>query len=251
MMDKIIEVDHLSFVYPNGKTVLNDVSFSFEKEQIWGIIGASGCGKSTLCLCLSGIIPHSMKGKMKGDVCIAGSNTRNTSLAQLVPKVGIVFQDPDTQLFCPTVEDEVAFGPENLCVPPQEIRARVDKVLSIVGLQSERYKNPNQLSGGQKQLVALASVLSLNPEILIFDEIMPRLDTAARKRIEALIMKLKAEGKTIIMVEHDLGQFLQVIDGGIILEKGQIVYQGKDREILAEKAVKKAIFNLDKGRHDL
>ncbi len=231
-MQQIIEVQNLSFAYPNRGQVLKDISFCVPKGQIVGLIGASGCGKSTLCLCLAGIIPHSIKGKMKGKIWIDSKDVMDCTLPQLAQKIGMVFQDPDTQLFCPTVEDELAFAPENLCIPPGEIQQRVSKTLKMIDIEHLRYRNPSQLSGGEKHLVALGAVLTLDPDILIFDEVMPRLDEAGKSKIEQVIMQLKSQGKTIVMVEHHPGYFLHMIDRGIVLENGKIIYQGLEKETI-------------------
>ncbi len=199
-----VEVKNLSFKYNNSdKYVLNDINFSVNSGETIAITGQSGCGKSTLCNCICGIIPRLYKGEMSGEVLIFGENIKNLSIADTVTKIGIIFQNPSTQLFSPTIEDELAFGPENLCVDREEIGIRIDRILKTINMEKYRYDNPNNLSGGQQQLIAIASVLMLNPSILICDEIMSWIDDEGKEIIKGVLLKLKDEGKTIIMVDHD------------------------------------------------
>lgn len=201
---KAIEVNNLSFKYPDSKEyIFENVSFSLDSGESLAVLGPSGCGKSTLCLCISGLIPRVYPGNLSGQVLIYGQNIRDLSLAQTVSKLGIIFQNPATQLFSPTIEDELAFGPENLCLDREEIGLRIEKILKTINMESYRFDNPNSLSGGQQQLIAIASVLMLNPEIIICDEIMSWIDDEGKEIIKKVLESLKEEGKTIIMVDHD------------------------------------------------
>ncbi|ACB83932.1 energy-coupling factor ABC transporter ATP-binding protein [Natranaerobius thermophilus] len=215
-----VEINNLGFRFPsNSSDLLQNINLKVKEGEVLAIVGLSGCGKSTLCYCISGIIPLIKQGVMEGEVLINGRSTQELSLSQIATNLGIVFQNPETQLFSPTVEDEIAFGPENLCFARDAIEKRVDESLKKVGMEQQRYKNPHHLSGGQKQLIALASVLSLNPKILIFDEAMSKLDPDGKKMIKDLIIDLKNEGRTIIMVEHDMANLniadrVKLLDGG-------------------------------------
>lgn len=198
-----IEVKNLSFKYKNMKeNILNHVNFQVKAGETVAIIGQSGCGKSTLCNCLCGLIPKVYAGELSGDVFIYGENIKNLSHAEIVRRIGIIFQNPATQLFSPTIEDELAFGPENLCIDREEIDFRMKKILKAINMEEYRYDNPNNLSGGQQQLIAIASVLMLKPSILICDEIMSWIDKEGKEIIKNLLLKLKDEGKTIILVDH-------------------------------------------------
>ncbi|NLM51583.1 MAG: ABC transporter ATP-binding protein [Firmicutes bacterium] len=223
-----IEVKNLSFQYEkNTRKILDNLELTVAAGEIVAIVGLSGIGKSTLCYCLSGIIPHVYGGIMTGHVYLNGRDTRDLTLPQIATTLGIVFQNPDNQLFSFTVEDEVAFGPENLCLPPEEIECRVTDALEKVGMLKFRHANPQQLSGGQRQLIALASVLSLQPEILIFDEAMSQIDRRGKKMILEMMLKLKAEGRTIVMIEHDL-ENLFVADRVLVLKDGRLApFAGK------------------------
>lgn len=200
----VVEVNNLSFKYKNAKEkTLDNVNLKVNQGEILALLGASGCGKSTLCNCICGLIPNVYTGEYCGEVKIFGQNIKSMTLAQVATKVGIIFQNPATQLFSHTIEDELAFGPENLCVERNEIGSRIDNVLKIINMEQYRYENPNKLSGGQQQLIAIASVLMLNPPILICDEIMSWIDGNGKKAIKNLLVKFKEQGKTIIMVDHD------------------------------------------------
>lgn len=218
---KTVAVENLSYCYQAERAqVLRNLSFEAGPEEILVLTGLSGCGKTTLCYCLSGIIPHCQGGIMTGNVFIRGRNTRQSSLARLAPEVGMVFQNPDSQLFSPTVEDEIAFAPENMCLPPVRIQERVDYVINLLGIGALRGANPCQLSGGEKHLVALAAVLSLDPPVLVLDEVMSQLDYSGKKKVAQALRKLRQQGKTIITVEHDL-ETISFADRRMILEQGE------------------------------
>lgn len=215
-----LEVRDLWYRYPgSGEDVLRGVNLTVEPGEVLAVVGLSGSGKSTLCYCLSGIVPHIYSGNMRGEVLIKGTPTTSMKIPQIATRLGIVFQEPDTQLFSPTVEDEVVFGPENLCLPREEIGERLKTALKQVGMEEFRLSSPNQLSGGQKQLIALASVLSLDPEILIFDEAMSQIDAQGKEAIKEAVSGLRNRGKTVVMIEHDLDN-LDVADRVLLLREG-------------------------------
>jgi energy-coupling factor transport system ATP-binding protein len=229
----VVTVQNLSFVYPCGTTVLRDISFEIKAGEIFVIAGLSGCGKTTLCHILCGIIPNSIGGTLTGTVSVAGCN--GNSFAETALHVGLVFQDSDAQLICATVEDELAFGLENLCVEPSEIRARVDKMLRRLGLYERRLLNPAALSGGQKKLVALGSVLILEPKILILDEPMSNLDEEGRSLVRSAIDELHAQGRTLVIVEHDLSLAL-FADKWMLLNNGEVAAIDTPQRLFANKA---------------
>ncbi len=198
----VLEGKNLTFGYED-RPLIENVDIGLSRGECIALTGPSGCGKSTLCYILSGIIPRSINGEYEGDVNIFAKNIKELSLEEITSFIGIVFQNPDSQLFSPTVEDELAFGPENMCLPIDEIKNRIDYALEKVGMEKYRLANPAQLSGGQKQLIALAAVLVLKPEILIFDEALSQLDSEATLMVSKVVEELKKDGKSIIMVEHD------------------------------------------------
>ncbi len=233
-MDAIV-VDHLSYRYQAaGKEILKDISFKVSPGEIVALTGLSGCGKSTLCLCLGGIIPHLLGGDLTGRVLLNGKDTKDYKVAQLALEVGLVFQDPDTQLFAPAVEDEIAFAPENICLPAKEVGRRVNEVLEMLGLSALRQENPSHLSGGQKQLVALGAVLALDPGILVLDEVMAQLDSSARKKIRDILFALRRQGKTILIVEHDL-ETASLADRVLVLEEGLLIRDGQAANVMEER----------------
>ena len=200
-----IEVRNLNFKYKDGEPyILENINFRVKKGETIGISGKSGIGKSTLCKCICGIIPKLQKGRMSGEVFLLNENISDKSISEIVKKVGIVFQNPVTQLFSPTIEDELVFGPENLCIPRDEIEVRLQNILKILDIEKFRYKNPNGLSSGQQQLVAIGAVLMMEPQIYIFDEILSFVDKKAKIRVVDIIKQLKEREKTIVMVDHDI-----------------------------------------------
>lgn len=202
---KAVEIINLKFKYKNSSNlILNNINLEIESGEITAIVGKSGSGKTTLCKCICGLISKDKYSDFNGKVILFNNNISHMDLDQLVTTVGIIFQNPSTQLFSPTIEDELAFGPENLCIHREEIGRRMDRILKIIGMEDHRYDNPNNLSGGQQQLIALGSVLMMEPKILVCDEIMSWVDDNGRKAIRRILLDLKEQGKTIIMVDHKM-----------------------------------------------
>lgn len=228
-------VEGLAYTYgTGGKPALQEITFKAGAGEALGIIGLNGSGKTTLSYCLCGIIPHYLKGVMEGTVLVNGKNTRETPLSELTSEIGIVLQDPNVQILMPTVEDDLAFALENHNLPPGEIRETVDRVMETAGITALKDENPNNLSGGEKQLVALATVLALNPSIIVFDESLSMLDEQARRRIVSVMRKLKQGGATLVVIDHTF-QGLQVCDQVFLLEAGRIVRRGPKDSILEDK----------------
>ncbi|WP_312644680.1 ABC transporter ATP-binding protein [Hydrogenoanaerobacterium sp.] len=213
-----VEVTRLSLSYGQRK-IFSEISFSANRGDIVGICGQSGSGKSSLLHCLCGIIPRFIPAETAGLVKILGCNLAEMSMAEVSTKIGMVFQNPETQVFMPTVEDEIAFGLENLCIAPQEIERRIDWALHCVGLSGHRGAKPALLSGGQKQLVALACALSMDASVLLFDEALAFVDAQGRKKLLPILKSLAQNGKTIIMVDH-MDENLQICNRIIRLENG-------------------------------
>lgn len=200
---KAIEISKLSFRYKGSeKPVFKDIDLDVEEGIITAVVGKSGCGKSTLLRCIAGLCPRVYQGELEGTISIFGESIAGISHVSLSTIVGIVFQNPATQLFSPTIEDELAFGPENLCIPREEIGNRMNDVLRIIGLEKNRNLNPANLSGGQQQLVAIGSVLTMKPRILLCDEILSWLDNEGRKAVKDLLIELRNQGTTILLADH-------------------------------------------------
>ena len=200
---KALQARSLSFAY-DETPLFSGVSFALEEGEWIAVTGKSGSGKSTLCLLASGVIPRSLDvGKVGGEVLLFGENVADLPLAKTASRLGLVLQEPDSQLFSPLVEDEIAFGPENLCLPRDEIGERIERALRLTGMNAKRMADTDALSGGQKQLIALAAVLAMEPRVLILDEAFAMLDEAAEEQMLQVLRCLKAQGTAILTVEHE------------------------------------------------
>jgi energy-coupling factor transport system ATP-binding protein len=200
------------------------------------VLGPSGCGKSTLGLCLNGAIPHAIEGSLSGHVRVGGRDSRDASMAEMAQRVGVVFQDPEAQFCMLTLEDEVAFGLENLAVPRADMNARIDEALDWVGLRHRRLDLIEHLSGGQKQRLALACVLAQRPKVLVFDEPTAQLDPAGAAEVIALLAGLRWRGDhALVIIEHRLDDLMPLIDDVVVLSQaGEMVVHGPPRRVLAD-----------------
>jgi energy-coupling factor transport system ATP-binding protein len=234
-----IEVADLSFRYRGRKRpALTGVFFGVRPGETLLILGPSGGGKSTLALCLNGLIPHSVGGELSGQVKVAGRDVASKPVADLARTVGLVFQDPDAQFCMVRVDDELAFGLENLRVPPAEMGPRLRQALATVGLPGTERARIDRLSGGTRQRVALASVLAMEPSILVFDEPTSNLDPAGAEEVFAVIARLKAAGgRTIVLIEHRLDELMGLVDRVLVLgPTGSPLAFGPPAEVLEAHA---------------
>ncbi|MGQ9514234.1 MAG: energy-coupling factor ABC transporter ATP-binding protein [Thermoproteota archaeon] len=236
-----LNVKDLTFTYAgNDFPSLSGINMKVEEGEFVLITGPSGCGKSTLCKSFVGLVPHSYPGKMEGDVEIFGVSVKDKPVSEIATKASLVFQDPENQLFTLSVENDVAFGPENLALPRDEIRERVDWSIGAVRIHDLRYRAPFELSGGQQQRAAIASILAMKPMLLIFDEPTAFLDPVSAKNLFELINSLKQELKiTVILVEHRLDMAATLATRIIILDRGRIVLDGEPRKVLSDKVLMK------------
>ena len=236
-----LNVRNLTFTYDgNDFPSLLDINMKVEEGEFVLITGPSGCGKSTLCKSFVGLVPHSYPGKMEGDVEVFGLSVKERSVSDIATRAGLVFQDPENQLFTLSVENDVAFGPENLALPRAEIRKRVDWSTCAVRIQDLLHRAPFELSGGQQQRVAIASILAMKPTLLIFDEPTAFLDPVSAKSLFELISSLKKElSITVILVEHRLDMVAALATRVIVLDRGRIVLDGEPRKVLSDEALKK------------
>jgi energy-coupling factor transport system ATP-binding protein len=232
----MISVERVTYTYPaSEQPALRDLNFEIAEGAFVGIIGANGAGKSTLCAALTGFVPQHYRGKLEGRITVAGLDTATTPMAELVTHVGLVFQNPFNQLSGAklTVAEEVAFGLENLGVPRDAMHARVKATLELVGLAEMANRSPYELSGGEMQSVALASILVMEPQVLILDEPTAQLDPmGARQVFEAIRAVVNARHSTVVMVEHKVERLAEFADRVLALQDGQIVLDGAPREVL-------------------
>lgn len=234
----IIEVKGLTYYYPgDNNCVLKDISFKVNEGEILGIIGPSGCGKSTLMLALSGLIPHSIKGDMHGKVFINGKDVGKMIMSELSQSIQILFQSPESQLFALNVEDEVTFGLENLNVPWSKIEQKLDYVLKLLDIENIRHRSIEELSSGQKQRVALASILSMEPKILLFDEPTANLDPASIENFKKIINQLKKK-HTIVIIEHNVELIRDITDRIILINEGKLIGEGKPKDVFKSEKYK-------------
>lgn len=236
-----VELRKLCFRYASSeRQALTDISLTVEEGESLLITGPSGCGKSTLARTLMGLIPHSYPGELEGEAYVFGMDVRSTPVSRIATRCGIVFQNPDNQLFTFSVEDDIAFGPENLALPPDEIGRRVDEALRLVRIEHLRYSSPNNLSGGEQQKAAIASILSMKPSLLIFDEPTSMLDPSSSARLIQSIFELKRSledaGRkiTIIIVEHRVDLLLRYLSRIVVVSEGRVVLDGDPLTVLEE-----------------
>lgn len=235
-----ISIHDLHFSYPalgdlDPVPVLKGVDLEVERGEFVSIMGPTGVGKTTLCLALNGIVPQSTGGTIRGEVVVAGLNTRQHPVPELASRVGIVFQDPESQFFNMTVEDEVAFGPESLGFDPREIGERVDWALAVVGMGGHGGRSPFQLSGGEKQRVAIAAILAMTPCVLVLDEPTSGLDPIGKAEVFGVVGELKQrERTTIVMVEQESEKVAEFSDRVVVLRDGKVALADTPDRVFAQ-----------------
>lgn len=225
----MIKVENVSFCYEAGEgAVLRAVSLEVGRGQYVALVGPNGCGKSTLAKHMNGLLSPT-----EGNVWVDGMNTRDRrALREIRRRVGMIFQNPDNQIVGMTVEEDVAFGPENLSLAPAEIRQRVNEALEEVGLAGYARRIPHTLSGGEKQLLSLAGVLAMHPRYIILDEPASSLDFCGRERLFSVLDKLRRRGITIIHITHNMDEITEA-DRVVVMNGGQIVLEGSPREVFS------------------
>ena len=227
-----LRVVDLAFAYPDGHRALDGVDLVIGRGERVALLGPNGAGKTTLVLHLNGVLQPE-----RGSVTVAGLAVAKPSLREIRRRVGIVFQDPDDQLFMPTVRDDVAFGPANLGLRGPELDARVDRALTQVGMRAYADRPPNHLSYGQRRRVAVATVLAMEPEVLVLDEPSSNLDPASRRELAEILGGLDV---TLLMVTHDLPYALELCPRSLVMGEGRIVADGPTVEVLSDDALMRA-----------
>lgn len=232
MVIAAISIEHLSAAYPDGTAVLHDVSLRIERGERVALLGPNGAGKTSLALHLNGILGTSRGSSRTGRIAIDGVEVTASTVREIRRRVGMVFQDPDDQLFTPRVRDDVAFGPANLGLRGDELDARVREALRDVDMLEFIDRQPHHLSFGQKRRVAVATALSMHPDILVLDEPSTNLDPASRRELAEVLLRLDL---TLLMITHDLPYAAELCDRAIILDQGRVVADGVIDTILRDE----------------
>ncbi len=229
----MISVKNLGFIYQNSKTpALDDINVEIQDGDFLGITGTSGAGKTTFTFALNGIIPQKIKGDFFGAVVVDGMDTVEHPAEDFARKIGEVFQDIDSQMVASVVEDEILFGLENFGVPHEEIGGRVDRALKDLGIEDLRDRAISSLSGGQKQKVAIASMLALEPEVIVLDEPTGELDPESSREIFQILTDLnKEKGITVVIVEQKIMLLCEYVKHMMVLDKGHIAFYGTPRDM--------------------
>jgi energy-coupling factor transporter ATP-binding protein EcfA2 len=236
----IVVADNLRYAYPPAvageapEVALRGVSLTIGEGEFVALMGPAGAGKTTFCLALNGIVPHFTGGTIGGRLLVDGADTLSRSVAELARVVGLVFQEPDTQLFNMTVEAEVAFGLESLAFDRCEMAERIAWALARVGLDGQRGRSPHHLSGGQKQRLAIAAVLAMRPRLFVLDEPTAHLDPAGKRELFAVLRELRGQGMTVLLVEQESEWIAEFADRVVVLVEGRIVLEGPPQEIFAD-----------------
>lgn len=233
----VIDVQNVYYFYNNEVPALKNISFRIEANEVVGIIGQNGAGKTTLLKNLLGLLKPS-----KGTILINGKDTKTQTVAQLATSIGFVLQNPDRQLFAETVEQEIAFGPKNLKLPPEEIQRRVEEAMEAVGITRFRHEYPLALSKGDRAKVVIASVLAMQPEIIILDEPTTGQDYEGCRQIMEIVERLHAAGKTILIVTHQMSLVAEYASRTIVLCRGEILLDGPTREVFAQTEILEQTF---------
>lgn len=236
----IIEIKGLHYAYPSPVGdeplwVLRGIDLTVQRGECVGLMGPTGVGKSTLCLALTGIVPQSTGGVIRGEARVLGMDTKHTRVPDLASRVGVVFQDPETQLFNLSVEEEVAFGLENLGWSAQEIGPRINWALKQVGILGLEQRPPAELSGGEKQRLAIASILAMAPEVLVLDEPTANLDPNGKREVREVVRGLKRQrGLTTLVVSQDADWLAEVAERVVVLHEGRVALDGPTEDVLSQ-----------------
>lgn len=236
----IISLKDVSYQYPLEKhEAIKDFSYDFERGTVYGLIGANESGKTTLCNIIRGFIPTLYRGELKGEILINNKNISDYSLGELSEIIGYSFQNPFSQIsgVKDNVYEEIAFGMENIGMQREDMIKKVDELVEMFNLEKLVNKNPYELSGGQKQRVSLASVIALNPEIIILDEPTSQLDPKSTEDIFNVVNLLKKQGKTIILIEHKIDLIAEYCDNILLMSNGTLAIEGTVSSVLTNPSV--------------
>jgi len=231
-----LELRDVTFTYAGEqRPALDGLTLEVEKGEFVTLLGENGSGKSTVCMLTNGLIPNALRGQLAGSAKVFGFEVREHSVAEFATRVGMVFQEPESQLFCMSVEEEVSFGPENLAVPREQLRERIEWALELVGLKGYNDCSPFSLSGGETERVAIAAALSMRPEMLVLDEPGYALDPVGRQDLYRVLRDLRdRQGMTILLAERDAEELSSFSDRMILMRSGRVVKSGTPKEVLKD-----------------
>ncbi|MEM2942518.1 MAG: ATP-binding cassette domain-containing protein [Candidatus Bathyarchaeia archaeon] len=235
---RVIEAHNLTFTYAGSKKpAILDIDLAVDQGEFVVLTGPSGCGKTTLARCLNGLIPNFYQGELSGSITVLGKDISGLTTSELARKVGFVFQNPENQLFSLSIERDVAFGPENLGLPREETRRRVEWAMEITGISELRDAAPYELSGGQQQRAAIAAVLAMQPEIMVLDEPTSFLDPLSASQILEAVAGLRIETEvTIVLIEHRLDLASKYASRIVVMDQGRVVLDGPPAKVYGEEA---------------
>lgn len=245
----LVTLQNVTYQYPLTESpALKNISLEVNEGEFVAVIGPNGAGKSTLCYTLAGFIPHFFKGELSGSVKVAGIEARNSSLSEWVVNVGLVFQNPFNQISGAkyTVYEEVAFGLENLGIAREEMIRRVEETLEMTGIRHLAKRSPYSLSGGQQQRVALASILVMQPRVLVLDEPTSQLDPIGTREVFGVIREMSRRGMTVILVEHKVEWIAEFADRVMALREGEILLEGAPGQVLTDPSLPARHFGLSR-----
>ena len=245
----IVQLKNVTYRYPTTeKPALRDVNLEVEEGEFVAVIGPNGSGKSTLCYTIAGFVPHFFKGEMAGAVEVAGRDLSTSTLNDWVLTVGLAFQNPFNQISGAkyTVFEEIAFGLENIGVPREEMKVRVQAAMGLTGISDLAERSPYSLSGGQQQRVALTSILVMQPKVLVLDEPTSQMDPVGTRDVFAVVRSLAERGMTVIMAEHKVEWIAQFADRAVALHEGQVLLDGKPAEVLSSDLLPEKGFGISR-----
>src|SRR5512138_558410 len=231
----IVNFKNVTYKYPlTDSPALQNISLQVEEGEFVAVVGPNGAGKSTLCYTIAGFVPHFFKGELTGTVEVDGKNLLNSTLSEWVLNVGLAFQNPFNQISGAkyTVFEELAFGLENIGIPREEMKTRVEEAMALTGIRDLADRSPYSLSGGQQQRVALTSILVMQPKVLVLDEPTSQMDPIGTREVFSVIRTLAEQGMTVVLVEHKVEWIAEFADRVVALYQGQILLEGKPQEVL-------------------
>jgi energy-coupling factor transport system ATP-binding protein len=230
-----VNLQNVTYKYPLTKTpALQNISLQVNQGEFVAVVGPNGAGKSTLCYTLAGFAPHFFKGEISGTVDVAGKESSKSTLDEWVLNVGLAFQNPFNQISGAkyTVFEEIAFGLENIGLPREEMKPRVEEAMALTGISDLAERSPYSLSGGQQQRVALTSILVMRPKLLVLDEPTSQMDPIGTREVFGVVRKMAEQGMTVVMVEHKVEWIAHFADRVVALKEGQVLLEGKPNEVL-------------------